>query len=205
VPSSVAPELRQVIERGWALDPKERPTMAVICETLAGASWRVFPGADTKKVADAELELPTSPATVALLIGKLEGENTILKSEIATLKSEVAQIPALKADNTKPKAESGRLKAEIERLKAVPAPAKPTVVAPVPSQQAIAPGTLLVVGNPPPVVVELAGGVCCGFAAVVFEGFGFIADLTSTSFVFSLRPTAARYPLKDTVQALLLG
>jgi serine/threonine protein kinase len=120
VPSSVAPVLRQVIERGWALDPKQRPTMAEVCETLAGASWCVFPGADAKKVAEAELELPidatASPATVALRVEKLEAENSALKSEVAqipALKAENAQIPALKAEVAKLKAENAGLKAEI--------------------------------------------------------------------------------------------
>jgi hypothetical protein len=63
-----------------------------------------------------------------------------------------------------------------------------------------------VVGKAPFVVlVEFAGGVCGGFAAVPFEGSGWIADRTGTSFVFSLRPTAGRYPLKNKAEALFLS
>jgi hypothetical protein len=55
----------------------------------------VDPGADPGKVAEAELgpttEGTTSPATVALRIGKLEARN-------ASLNGENTQIPALKSD-----------------------------------------------------------------------------------------------------------
>jgi cell division protein FtsB len=90
--------------------------MAQVCEILASANWCVFPGADAKKVAEAELELPidatASPATVALRVEKLE-------AEISTLKSENARIPTLKAENTKLKGENAQipaLRAEIARL-----------------------------------------------------------------------------------------
>jgi cell division protein FtsB len=256
--------------------------MAEICGALAGARWCVFPGADAKKVAEAELELPieatASPATVALRVEKLEAENSALKSEIAVLKDENTQIPALKAESSRLKsanaaltsdnsrlkgdnaqipalkAEIAKLKAEIDRLKAAPAPAKPTVGAPVPAQRrsaAITAGTLLaenaqaveslpvklqmaelllakdagpwdfgefkarVVGK---AIVECvdgtnrfgdhhAGGVCGGFAAVPFQDKmdEFVADPTGASFVFSLGPTVARYPLQDKARALFLG
>jgi serine/threonine-protein kinase len=101
VPSSVAPVLRQVIERGWALDPKQRPTMAAICETLTIARWCVFPGADAKKVVEAELEpmdAMASPATVALRSGELESEISALKGEVAVLQGANTQIPVLKTE-----------------------------------------------------------------------------------------------------------
>jgi hypothetical protein len=68
-----------------------------------------------------------------------------------------------------------------------------------------------VIGAAPLIVlVEFAGGVCGGFAAVPFPAReGWAADSTSSSFLFSLRPTAARYPLKDKandkLEALKLG
>jgi hypothetical protein len=55
------------------------------------------------------------------------------------------------------------------------------------------------------VIVEFAGGVCGGFAAVPFEDAGYTADPTGASFVFSLQPTVARYPLKDKAEAIYLG
>jgi hypothetical protein len=63
-----------------------------------------------------------------------------------------------------------------------------------------------VVGKAPLlVIVEFAGGVCGGFAAVSFpdKAEEFVADPTGASFVFSLQPTA-RYPLKDSLEALIL-
>jgi hypothetical protein len=71
-----------------------------------------------------------------------------------------------------------------------------------------------VVGEAPLlVIVEFAGGLCGGFAAVPFEYKGgwidrddnYVADATGTSFVFSLRPTAARYPLQDKSKAHFLS
>jgi hypothetical protein len=64
-----------------------------------------------------------------------------------------------------------------------------------------------VVGKAPVLVlVEFAGGVCGGCAAIPFEnGYEWTADPTGTSFVFSLRPTAARYTLEDGAKALGLG
>jgi hypothetical protein len=61
--------------------------------------------------------------------------------------------------------------------------------------------------SPVLVVVEWAGGVCGGLAAVPFQHkiSEFTADPTGASFVFSLRPTVARYPLQDKASALLLG
>jgi hypothetical protein len=64
-----------------------------------------------------------------------------------------------------------------------------------------------VVGKAPVVVlVESELGVCGGFAAVPFQDKmdEFVADPTGASFVFSLRPAAARYPLKDKSRALCL-
>jgi hypothetical protein len=56
------------------------------------------------------------------------------------------------------------------------------------------------------VIVEFAGGVCGGFAAVPFQDKmdEWIADPTGASFVFSLRPTVARYPLKGKTKAVFL-
>jgi hypothetical protein len=234
VPSSVAPALKQVIERGWATDPKQRPTMAEVCETLAGAGWCLFPGANAKAVG-AGLSLPTdaatSPATLAVRVGKLEEENANLKSRNAALQSEVSMLK-------KQVARLPGLEGEVRRLRVRDA----LVVAPVQSASAtIAPGTLLaenaqaveslpielkaaelhiakgsgpwdfgefkakVVGRAPLlVIVEFAGGVCGGFAAVPFEDED-VADPTGASFVFSLRPTAAWYPLKDKAIAVYLG
>jgi cell division protein FtsB len=298
VPSSVAPVLRQVIERGWALDPKQRPTIAQVCEILSGADWCVFPGADAIKVAEAELELPidvtASPATVALRVGKLEAAISGVKSENATLKSEnvavkgqvtqlqgevsrlmtenatmkagITQIPVLRSENatmrseiatirsenTTMKSEVANLKAEFARMKQAPAPAPGPVQqagapssGPVqPANAAISPGTLLtenaqaveslpvklqvaelllskgagrwpfdefkakVIGKAPLlVIVEFAGGVCGGFAAVPFQDKmdENVADPTGASFVFSLRPTPARYQLQDKAKALYLS
>jgi serine/threonine-protein kinase len=73
IPSSVTPVLRQVIEQGWAIDPRQRSTMRKICEKFASVGWCVFPDADAEKVAEAELELPIDappPATIALRVGK---------------------------------------------------------------------------------------------------------------------------------------
>jgi cell division protein FtsB len=125
VSSKLNPALKQVIERGWALDPKQRPTMAEVCGILAAASWCVFPGADPKKVAEAELELPidatASPATVALRVEKLEAENSALKSENAVLKAENAQIPTLNAAIAKLKGENATMKAENAQIPALKA------------------------------------------------------------------------------------
>jgi hypothetical protein len=75
--------LREVLERGWATDPKRGQTMTRVCETLAGGNWSIVPGADGKEVAETELELPTdpasSPATVARRCVKIEAENGSLK------------------------------------------------------------------------------------------------------------------------------
>jgi hypothetical protein len=57
-----------------------------------------------------------------------------------------------------------------------------------------------VVGKAPLlVIVEGGGGVCGGFAAVPFQDGEdeYVADPTGASFVFSLRPTVAQYPLMD--------
>jgi hypothetical protein len=66
-----------------------------------------------------------------------------------------------------------------------------------------------VVGQAPLVVlVESALGICGGFAAVPFEDRGIcvpIADPSSASCVFSIKPTTARYPLTDEAEALGLG
>jgi hypothetical protein len=56
------------------------------------------------------------------------------------------------------------------------------------------------------VLVEFAGGVCGGFAAVPFQvSKCWSADPAGASFVFSLRPTAARHHLQDAARALWLG
>jgi hypothetical protein len=77
--------LREVLERGWATDPKREQTMARVCETLAGANWSVVPGADGKEVAETEPELPTDPATVAACGArrcvKIEAEKGSVKGE----------------------------------------------------------------------------------------------------------------------------
>jgi hypothetical protein len=57
--------------------------------------------------------------------------------------------------------------------------------------------------------LEWKGNVCGGFAAVPFEvrtGWNgeWAADPTGESFVFSLRPTAARYSLEDKSKALCI-
>jgi hypothetical protein len=62
-----------------------------------------------------------------------------------------------------------------------------------------------VIGKAPLLVlVEFAGGVCGGFAAVPFQDKvgEYVADPTGASFVFSLQPTAARYSLEDKARAL---
>jgi hypothetical protein len=61
--------------------------------------------------------------------------------------------------------------------------------------------------SPVLVVVEWPGGVCGGLAAVPFQHKPgeFTGDPTGASFVFSLRPTVARYPLHEKASALLLG
>jgi hypothetical protein len=65
-----------------------------------------------------------------------------------------------------------------------------------------------VVGKAPLLVlVDFAGGVCGGFAAVPFPDRmdKFVADSTGASFVFSLRPTVARFPLQDKAKAVHLA
>ena len=136
IPAEVNPALKEVIERGWATDPKQRPPMAEICEILAKVKWCVFPGADPKKVAEAELELPidetSSPATIAI------GFRT-LQAEVSSLKDENAQIPALKSENASLKAENASLKAENARLQAEIARISEVLTPSGP----VAPGTLL--------------------------------------------------------------
>jgi hypothetical protein len=63
-----------------------------------------------------------------------------------------------------------------------------------------------------PVLIECAGGVSGGYAAVPFQGGDgdsaagcWTADPTGTSFVLSLRPTAGRYPLNGNEKALYLS
>jgi hypothetical protein len=57
------------------------------------------------------------------------------------------------------------------------------------------------------VLVESELGVCGGFAAVPFPGkkWEVVADPSGATCVFSIRPTTARYPLKDEAEALVLG
>jgi uncharacterized small protein (DUF1192 family) len=124
VPRSVAPVLREVIERGWARDPQERLTMSQVCGLLAGTSWCVFPGTDARKVAEAEFELPidttASPARIALHFNKLEAENARLRSEVAQIPAFMSEIARLKAENTRLTSEVVQIPAfisEIERLK----------------------------------------------------------------------------------------
>jgi hypothetical protein len=220
------------------MDAAQRPTMSEVCEILASTNWRVFPGADAKKVAEAELELRSgeaaSPATDAGRIGKLDAEGLSSKSE-----------------NAKFKSENARLTSEIARMRPDPAPMKRVVVAPMAVRQrdvAIRAGTLLaecesdlkalglewkaadlllakgagwwdpdefkakVFGKVPVVVlVGVAGGVSGGFSAVPFgvrsgvTELCWTADPTGTSFVFSLRPTAARSPLRAMAKATCWG
>jgi hypothetical protein len=251
VPGSVHPALREVIERGWATDPKQRPTMAQVCEILARANWCVFPEADAKEVAKAELELANDatvpPAMGALRFEKPEAESCeaaqipALKGVVGRMKSGVAQVPALEGESAGIRVlapENATSKSGFARKRAGPAP--------VPVQQAsiaVQAGTLLaecasdvdalglelkvaelllakgsgpwkvsefkakVVGKGPLLVlVEFGDGVSGGFAAVPFENLdGYTADPMGTSFVFSLRPTAARCPIKSKAKALDLG
>jgi hypothetical protein len=245
VPGSVHPALKQVLERGWAMDPKERPTMAQVCEILTTANWCVFPGADSKEVAEAEMELPKDVTAlltrVAQRFEKLEGERMTLNIDVAQIPG--SKIQAVKSVRAGLKSETATLNGENSRMKAGPAPNEPVAGAPVQRPNVVfQAGTLLaenaagvralwlkvaelllaqgsggwdvgefnanVVGKAPVLVlVEFAGGVCGGLAAVPFERrkFGFIPDPTGTSFVFSLRPKAARYALKDKAEALCLG
>ena len=60
--------------------------------------------------------------------------------------------------------------------------------------------------SPVLVLVESELGICGGLAAVPFlaESAQFVPDPVGASFVFSLRPTAARYPLEDKARAVQL-
>jgi hypothetical protein len=62
-----------------------------------------------------------------------------------------------------------------------------------------------VIGKSPIVVlVEFAGGVCGGFAAVPFQDKPgeYVADPTGASFVFTILPAVARHPLEEKAKAL---
>jgi hypothetical protein len=164
---------------------------------------------------------------------RLTTEGSRLTSEVARIPAFESEIVSLTREVAALKEENSRFKTKLARLGAEATPPRPLqtvtpgtlLVENAPAVDALglelkaaeplmAKGggpwdfggfKAMVIGKSPVLVlVEFAGGVCGGFAAVPFEKDELTADPTGTSFVFSLRPVAARYALKDKAEALYL-
>jgi hypothetical protein len=186
--------------------------------------------ADNSKLKAEVAQMPglrTENATLKSQIPGLETEIANLNAEIARMKSVSAPAPVQRAGAPSPVLAQqavgpGTLLAEnAKAVEALPIKLKTAelLLAKGAGPWDIGEFKAKVVGRAPLlVIVEFldstdhwgethAGDVCGGFAAVPFEDkmYKYVADPTGASFVFSLRPTAARYPLKDEASAVILG
>jgi hypothetical protein len=88
LPGRMHAVLKSIVERGWKADPAKRPTIAEICAELQQVDWRVFDGADARRVKTEAAGLPLSrSAPKELLLARLsEAQARVreLERELAT-------------------------------------------------------------------------------------------------------------------------